>query len=571
MPNLNTTGKKKGSWSEDNMKQALNSMLLDKMSVREASRIFNVPKSTLQDRIAKLKNGGEIQIPPKLGRFERTFCDSYEEQLMAHIKELDGMLMPLTKKEFLKLAFDLAESLKLPHRFNRDNKAAGKNFYYDFMKRHPELALRTPESTSMMRAVGFNKPQVALFFENLRRLLEKYSFPASRIFNADETGVSSVHENSKVLSMKGKRQVGKLTSGERGRNITLMFCMSAIGQYIPPLFIFPRQKMNQRLMIGAPEESIGVAQPNGWMNGNIFLTWLKHFEKHVHPTEQSPVLLVLDGHCSHKELEVIRYARAHHIHMLSTPPHTTHKLQPLDRSFMKPFKGAYAEACSFWMRKNPGVRINEYNISELVSTSYSRICRLEIAQKGFACTGIHPFDSEIFSDLDFLPSRMTDVQHPGEAREPEVQMMQSQTSGNENPRPVPSDSRCTSILQKISPLPDASKRRLEGRKRKAQRSEILTSTPFKQQLQAKHDDKVAKETNRRLKPRSKCSKSLDFDCPSTSSQPDEEETNCILCGESFDEDWIQCQECKGWAHENCSSVEGAALFYKCDMCLKTVT
>ncbi|KAJ4437763.1 hypothetical protein ANN_13701 [Periplaneta americana] len=114
--------------------------------------------------------------------------------------------MPLSKKEFLKLAYDLAEELKLPHRLNKTKKLAGKDFYYGFLKRHPEIALRVPESTSMMRAVGFNKPQVDLFFSKLVELMEKHSFPPSRIFNADETGVSSVHDNCKVMSVKGKRQ-----------------------------------------------------------------------------------------------------------------------------------------------------------------------------------------------------------------------------------------------------------------------------------------------------------------------------------------------------------------------------
>jgi hypothetical protein len=27
-------------------------------------------------------------------------------------------------------------------------------------------------------------------------------------------------------------------------------------------------------------------------------------------------------------------------------------------------------------------------------------------------------------------------------------------------------------------------------------------------------------------------------------------TACIMCSEVFDEDWIQCLSCGGWAHEN---------------------
>lgn len=206
MPKSEEKHNKKGCWTEENMKHAMNDVLMGKISIREAVRVYGVPKSSLHDRINKIKKGKEANVPPKLGRFELTFSETYEEELLAHIRQLDGMFMPLSKKEFLKLAYDLAVELRLPHRFNKTKKLAGKDFYYGFLKRHPEIALRVPESTSMMRAVGFNKPQVDLFFSKLVELMEKHSFPPSRIFNADETGVSSVHDNCKVMSVKGKRQ-----------------------------------------------------------------------------------------------------------------------------------------------------------------------------------------------------------------------------------------------------------------------------------------------------------------------------------------------------------------------------
>ena len=68
--------------------------------------------------------------------------------------------MPLTRKEFLKLAFVSAEELKLPHRFNKNKQIAEKDFYYSFVKRHPEVTLRTSESTGVMQTEGFNEPQV---------------------------------------------------------------------------------------------------------------------------------------------------------------------------------------------------------------------------------------------------------------------------------------------------------------------------------------------------------------------------------------------------------------------------
>jgi hypothetical protein len=90
---------------------------------------------------------------------------------------------------------------------------------------------------------------------------------------------------------------------------------------------------NGRLMIGAPQESIGVARESGWMNAETFLQLLQNFQQHVHSSAAHLVLLILDGHGSHIDLKVIEYARDNHMHMRSTPPYTTHKLQSLTGYF----------------------------------------------------------------------------------------------------------------------------------------------------------------------------------------------------------------------------------------------
>ena len=183
--------------------------------------------------------------------------------------------------------------------------------------------------------------------------------------------------------------------------------MSPAGTFIPPLIVFPRKRMNTRLMINALEGSAGVTQHNGWMDGENFLAWLKNFVEITRPTEDSPILIVLDGHGSHKDLDVIDYSRANHLHLLSLSPHTIHKWQPLDRTFMKPFKQAYSEECALWMRKNPGLSISDYDVAGLVNEAYKKVCRIKIATNGFACTGIHPFNPKIFMDAEFAPSLIT--------------------------------------------------------------------------------------------------------------------------------------------------------------------
>jgi len=60
------------------------------------------------------------------------------------------------------------------------------------------------------------------------------------------------------------------------------------------------------------------------------------------------------------------------------------------------------------MRQNSGARLTENDVAGLVNTVFTKVVRLQIAPNSFRCTGIQPFDREIFSDLDFLGSALTD-------------------------------------------------------------------------------------------------------------------------------------------------------------------
>lgn len=55
--------------------------------------------------------------------------------------------MPLSRKEFMKFLYGLAENMGIAHHFYKTKKTAGKDFYYYFLKRLPELSLEKPEPT----------------------------------------------------------------------------------------------------------------------------------------------------------------------------------------------------------------------------------------------------------------------------------------------------------------------------------------------------------------------------------------------------------------------------------------
>ena len=105
------------------------------------------------------------------------------------------------------LAYDYATVNKLNVPFNKEKKKAGPDWLESFLKKHPDLSIRQPESTSLARATGFNKVQVDKFFQLLRKIISDCNIAPDKIFNMDETGISTVQKRSKIIAQKGVKQV----------------------------------------------------------------------------------------------------------------------------------------------------------------------------------------------------------------------------------------------------------------------------------------------------------------------------------------------------------------------------
>jgi hypothetical protein len=74
------------------------------------------------------------------------------------------------------------------------------------------------------------------------------------------------------------------------------------------------------------------------MTGDDFLLFMEKFIKYTRVTKDRPVLHLLDNHQSHLAVKVLDLAKENGVVLLSFPPHTSHKLQPLDRSVYGTFK-----------------------------------------------------------------------------------------------------------------------------------------------------------------------------------------------------------------------------------------
>jgi hypothetical protein len=87
---------------------------------------------------------------------------------------------------------------------------------------------------------------------------------------------------------------------------------------------------------------------NGWTDDFLCKEWfVKSFIPQAMARNESgkPILLIYDSHGSHDTLNLIELAQQHNIILFCLPPHTTHKLQPLDVGVFGPFSRAWTDHC----------------------------------------------------------------------------------------------------------------------------------------------------------------------------------------------------------------------------------
>ena len=135
-------------------------------------------------------------------------------------------------------------------------------------KRLDLLCLIKPEATVFTRAVSFSCENLKAFSEKLKEHMSSLKFRANKICNSDEMCSSPVHVPAKIISAKGVKQVGNVTTRERGTNATMIVAVNVIGKHVYPKLIFPTVNFKNHILSGALTASVEVlTQHIGQMRG----------------------------------------------------------------------------------------------------------------------------------------------------------------------------------------------------------------------------------------------------------------------------------------------------------------
>ena len=379
---------KRKQWTNEQMEKALKKVESGETSINQAAKDHGVPRTTLKDRVS-----GRVEHRTNPG--PRRYLNETEEREFADfLIQSSSVGYGKSRKDVMNIAEAVAKEKGLL----RKSKIT-QGWWREFLKRQDDLSLRRGDNTAHVRMDAVNKDTVAYYFDLLKKTLEENGLINSpeRIYNVDETGVPLDPKAPNVVAKKGTKKVRYRSTGKKNQ-ITVVACGSATGQIIPPTVIFESKRVNNAWTSSRlPGMTYGCSD-SGWITTELFESWLcDHFLKHA--VSERPLLLLLDGHSTHYQLEVIRYARQQKVLMLCLPPHTTHESQPLDCTVFSPFKTQWRTVCHEFLQANPGKVITNFNFVRLFTKAWTQAVTPANLVAGFKSCGVYPLDSSAIQVL----------------------------------------------------------------------------------------------------------------------------------------------------------------------------
>jgi hypothetical protein len=236
-------------------------------------------------------------------------------------------------------------------------KRPGNSWSQRFCKRHEdELSKGYLNTIDSQRKGADMRASYEYYFNLLKQKIAQYDVVAANTYNMDEKGFSlgTMSKHHRIFNRQAVEKNRILGANQPGNRewITIIATICADLTWIPPGIIFAGKTGNiqstwvEDVELGQHQASF-ASSPNGWTNDKLGLAWLEQvFDKHTKKKASNGRvwrLLIVDGHGSHINMNFLNWCDKHRILVAVYPPHTTHRLQPLDVSLFRPLANYYSQ------------------------------------------------------------------------------------------------------------------------------------------------------------------------------------------------------------------------------------
>lgn len=377
-------------------------------SVAAAARAFNVPRSTLRDRIDGRTNRRESH------QHEQRLTARQEEMLANWIIEQDFQGLSPTHARVRQMAARITEADGDP------NPRLGNKWVQSFLRRNPAVGSCIGRPLEASRAHNTTKEQIQAFFDLFERIQKQYNILPENIWNVDETGIAvGVCANSIVLGKAGKRRT-YIQSPENREWVSIVEAISAKGRTIRPLIIFKGQSLQSTWFTAENvPDWVYTTSENGWTSNNHAFNWLQRiFIPETAPTPPAPRLLVLDGHGSHISVDFLWNCKQNNIFCVFFPAHTSHLLQPLDLCPFAQLKDRYRRAIAELASLDDAAPVKKERFISCYQLARNERLTPKNIKAGWKATGIYPWNPrKALSSSQLVNSQEEIVKTPQSAQE----------------------------------------------------------------------------------------------------------------------------------------------------------
>ncbi|XP_033747537.1 uncharacterized protein LOC117332656 [Pecten maximus] len=323
-----------------------------------------------------------------------------EMALVTYIKYSQEHSMPLTTKMIKTFVRGIVK--KSGRTSTIGENGPSNKWFRGFLKRHPDLKMRKPQTIDGGRVRMANKTVMKQYFDLLHNTMEKHGLlnKPEQIFNFDETGFGKgIIAQDKVCTGNGNtftRQTSLTTHS------TAAVCVSASGQVLPTFLIYEKSFPSGAYRDGIPGNWLFATSPNGYIDTDLFQRWFENVFL-VYAPKARPLILTMDNHESHLSIETIKLARENHIELLCLPPHTTHILQPLDVGLFRPIKKAVCEFSVSLGYANSSLVIGKNRLAQLLKAAIDKACSVHNIKNSFRKCGMVPFNPDAIDKTKLAP------------------------------------------------------------------------------------------------------------------------------------------------------------------------
>lgn len=306
---------------------------------REASRRFDVSETNIRYWRKKKEEYSKSGRNSRRLREHKAAFPELEAELLQYIVEQRSGAFSVTYEIIREQALKIAAKMHI----NKDFFKASVGWVKKFLNRNNLCVRRRP--TIAQRLPNEYENKIVAFHQYIIQKRQKFNFLFSQIGNADQTPIYWDMPRSSTITTKGAKTVSIKSTGNEKMRCTVMLCITADGNKLPPYIVMkrktmPKEKFSKKIFVRVQEK--------GWMQEHLILDWIKEVWN-KRPESSKKSLLVWDSFKAHLTDDVKTQLKKSNSECAVIPGGLTSIVQPLDVCVNKPFKDYFRNFYCKWM------------------------------------------------------------------------------------------------------------------------------------------------------------------------------------------------------------------------------